>query len=65
VQIVYRPGKENSSADALSWNPQGKPPSSSRDDDVVQAATVGSVVDLENNQTIAVMPGIQLSVPMH
>ena len=29
VQVIYRPGKENSSADALSHNPQGEPSTSS------------------------------------
>ena len=53
VRIVYRPGKENTSVDALSWNPQGKPPSSPPDDDdVVQVATVGKVMDLEVSQLL-------------
>ena len=52
-QIVYHPGKENSSVDALSWNPQGKSPSSPPDDDnVVQVATVGNVMDLEVSQLL-------------
>jgi len=52
-QIVYHPGKENSSVDALSWNPQGKSPSSPPDDDdVVQVATVGKVMDLEVSQLL-------------
>jgi len=51
VQIMYRPGKENSNADALSRNSQGEPPSSPPDDDV-QVATVGNVMDLEVSQLL-------------
>ena len=51
VQIVYRPGKENSSADALSRNPQGEPPSSPPDGDV-QVATVSNTMDLEVSQLL-------------
>ena len=51
VQIVYRPGKENSSADALSRNPQSEPPSSPPDGDV-QVATVSDTMDLEVSQLL-------------
>ena len=51
MQIVYRPGKENSSADALSHNPHGEPPSSSFYGNP-QVVTVGSIMDLEVSQLL-------------
>ena len=54
LQIMYRPGKESSSADALSQNPQGEPPSSPPDDDV-QVATVGNVMDCNENNKVKLL----------
>ena len=51
VQIVYRPGKENSNADALSRNTHGEPPSFPLDGDA-QVATVGCIMDLEVSQLL-------------
>jgi len=39
IQIVYRPGKENPNADALSRNPQGRPVETLQDGEV-QVATL-------------------------
>ena len=54
MQIVYHPGRENSSADALSRNPHSELPSSSSDCDV-QVAAVDSTIpplDLEISQLL-------------
>ena len=48
VQIIYRPGKENSSADALSRNPQGEPPTDSSQSNV-HVAAVNSTTPIDSD----------------
>ena len=46
VTIIYRAGKDNLAADALSRNPHEKPPSKGIGEDEVQVAVVSSSIDI-------------------
>jgi len=65
IKIVYRPGKENASADALSWSLVGAAPTDSVVDDPVQIAQLESsslaITDLLDGEPITVrMPTISI-----